>query len=151
MFCCRCCSSAPTNRISVSGLSSFSLPAIESAGKIWPPVPPPLIITLSFLYSMACLFYSVINLLKYIHRCLYVILVAFIKRSCRLFFLAYLVSRYPAYRQDNAECYAEYAGPASARRSIPPQGWQLYFPPRSSYGHGFESRCFGCGQPDRDR
>ena len=33
---------APTKRISVSGLSSFSLFAMEMAGKMCPPVPPPL-------------------------------------------------------------------------------------------------------------
>ena len=44
--------SAPTKRISVEGLSSTSLRAIDTAGKICPPVPPPLIITRSLLYSI---------------------------------------------------------------------------------------------------
>ena len=45
--------SAPTKRISLSGLASRSFSAIERAGKMWPPVPPPLIIAFIFLYSIA--------------------------------------------------------------------------------------------------
>ncbi|EJX00129.1 hypothetical protein EVA_11766 [gut metagenome] len=39
-------SSAPTKRISDSGKRLLIVLAIEIAGKMWPPVPPPLIITL---------------------------------------------------------------------------------------------------------
>ena len=42
--------SAPTNSISLCGFASFSLCAIDRAGKICPPVPPPLMIALIFLY-----------------------------------------------------------------------------------------------------
>ena len=44
--------SAPTKRISVSGFSSFSLSAMEMAGKMCPPVPPPLTMALMALYSL---------------------------------------------------------------------------------------------------
>ena len=45
--------SAPTNRIFASGCSSRMAFAIEIAGKMWPPVPPPLMMTLnsSFIIS----------------------------------------------------------------------------------------------------
>ena len=44
--------SAPTKRISLSGLISLSWDAIEMAGKMWPPVPPPLMMTRIGLYFM---------------------------------------------------------------------------------------------------
>jgi hypothetical protein len=44
--------SAPTNRISESGCSVLMALAMDTAGKICPPVPPPLMIILKFFFIL---------------------------------------------------------------------------------------------------